>query len=199
MSAPVRDTARTRRLVLDAAAELVAAQGVGVSLDVIARHAGVSKSGLLHHFRSREQLLVALAEDLLAQFAAAVDAAVDLADHGPGRLVRAYVRAVFDDLRPEQVVPEHIVLSTALAAVPGVPDLLRADALRWREAFVADGLDPQRVLLITSAADGAAVSGVYEGSVDPARLEHVRELLLALSRGEGPLVPGLASGAPHQV
>ena len=198
MTSPVRDTARTRRLVLDAAAAAVTAQGAGVSLDVIARQAGVSKSGLLHHFRSRDQLLVALAEDLAEQFTAQVHAAVDLADHAPGRLVRAYVRASFDELRPEEAIPEHLVLATALAAVPGVRELLRADARRWREAFLADGLDAQRVLLITAAADGAALSGIYEGDLDPARLQRTRALLIALSRADGPLVAGLEDGDPGE-
>ncbi|MCZ2830681.1 TetR/AcrR family transcriptional regulator [Modestobacter sp. VKM Ac-2986] len=190
MSAPVRDTARTRRVVLDAAAAVVTEHGAGVSLDAIARRAGISKGGLLHHFRSREQLLVAVAEDLLEHFAVAVREATEPTDHAPGRLVRGYVRACFDELRTDQPVPEHLLLGAALVGVPGVRELLRADARRWRAAFAADGLDPQRVLLLTAAADGAGLAGVFEGDLDPERLQRVRDLLLALSREDGPLVAG---------
>ncbi|WP_433392244.1 TetR/AcrR family transcriptional regulator [Micromonospora sp. KLBMP9576] len=183
-----RDTARTRRVVLDAAAKVVGTHGSGASVDAIARQAGVSKGGLLHHFRSRDELLLAVAEDLAEQFAASVYAAVDPRDHAPGRLVRGYVNATFDDLLDEARVPEQAVLAATLSAVPGVARVLQRDKQRWKEAFDADGLHPQRVLLITRAADGAAIAGLYEGGSHPEELGHARRLLLALSRHEGPLL-----------
>ena len=182
MTSRERDTARTRRAVLDAAARTVAAQGAGASLDVIAREAGVSKSGLLHHFRSRDQLLLALAQDLADQFTTAVHAAVDPRDHARGRLVRGYVNATFDGLGDGSKVPEHVVLVAALSTVPGVAQLLQRDTQAWNEAFEADGLHPDRVLLITKAADGASVAGLYEGVSDPGQVERTRRLLLALTR-----------------
>ncbi|MER5335842.1 TetR/AcrR family transcriptional regulator [Micromonospora sp. NPDC002717] len=174
-------------MVLDAAAKVVGTHGSGASVDAIARQAGVSKGGLLHHFRSRDQLLLALAEDLAEQFAAAVHAAVDPRDHAPGRLVRGYVNATFDDLIDGTSVPEQVVLAAALSTVPGVAEVLQRDKQRWNEAFDADGLHPQRALLIVRAADGVATAGLYEGGTDPEELRRTRQLLLALSRQEGPL------------
>jgi AcrR family transcriptional regulator len=187
MPAKERDTARTRRQVLDAAARTVAAQGTGVSLDVIAREAGVSKSGLLHHFRSRDQLLLAVAEDLNQQFRAQVEASVDPRDHAEGRLLRGYVNAIFDASADGSAASEYFVLAVALSSVPGVNEVMREDTVRWQEAFAADGLHPDRVLLITRAADGASLAAVYEGGVDHDQLRRTRELLLSLSRGRGPL------------
>ena len=183
-----RDAARTRRLVLDAAARAVAAHGSGVSLDVVARAAGVSKGGLLHHFRSREALLLALAEDLVERFRADVAAAVDPRDQAPGRLVRGYVNAVVDDLLAPPAAAEHALLYAALTVVPAVAELLRRDKQWWDRAFADDGLHPQRALLVVRAADGAGVAGLYEGGEDPEELERTRLLLLALTRVDGPLV-----------
>ncbi|MCA0145069.1 TetR/AcrR family transcriptional regulator [Blastococcus sp. LR1] len=185
-----RDPARTRRAVLDAAAAAVRDHGAGVSLDVVARQAGVSKAGLLHHFPSRDQLLLAVAEDLVEQFHAAVQAAVDPRDHSEGRLIRGYVNATFDALVDQSGTPDFVVLTAALLAVPGVTDLLARDRQRWDQAFVDDGLHPERVLLITRAADGASIAHVSEGDVDRARSRQTRELLLALSRETGPLAAG---------
>ncbi|MGC4789763.1 TetR/AcrR family transcriptional regulator [Micromonospora sp. DT178] len=182
-----RDTARTRRAVLDAAARAVVVHGAGVSLDLIARTAGVSKGGLLHHFRSREQLLLELARDLAEQFTAAVHAAVDPRDHARGRLVRGYVRATLDGLGDGSTVPEHVILAASLAGVPGVAEFLQEDDRSWTEALDADGLDPDRARLITLAADGAAVASLYGGGRDPQDTRRLRDLLIRLSRGEGPL------------
>jgi AcrR family transcriptional regulator len=184
-----RDPARTRRAVLDAAAAAVAAHGAGVSLDVVARQAGVSKAGLLHHFPTRDQLLLALATDLVEQFRAAVQAAVDPRDHAEGRVVRAYVNATFDALGTQTPASDYVVLTAALAAVPGVQALLAEDRRRWDRLFIDDGLHPDRVVVITRAADGVSVGHLYEGGVDAAQLERTRGLLLALSRGDGPLLP----------
>ena len=57
-----------RQLVLDAAAELFMAQGYGaVSMDAIARAAGVSKATLYAHFSSKEQLFARIIGDACRQ------------------------------------------------------------------------------------------------------------------------------------
>ncbi|NHC12325.1 TetR/AcrR family transcriptional regulator [Motilibacter deserti] len=188
MAGKERDTARTRRAVLDAAAAAVVAHGAGVSLDAIARAADVSKGGLLHHFGSRDALLLEVAEDQAELFRDAVAAAVDPADHAKGRLVRAYVSVTFAALDDGPAAHDYVVLAAALSAVPGVVEVMRLDKQRWDEAFAADGLDPDRVLLVVRAADGAAVAGLYEGGYDVEQLRRTRELLLALTREDGPLV-----------
>ncbi|MEV4135185.1 TetR/AcrR family transcriptional regulator [Dactylosporangium sp. NPDC049742] len=182
-----RNTDKTRRMVLDAAAEVVGTHGAGASVDTIARHAGVSKGGVLHHFKSRDQMLLALAEDLIEQFRAAVHAAIDPHDNAPGRLARGYVNATFDELVSGDGNSEFAVLVATLFSVPGVAELLRQDSRRWAEAFDADGLHPQRARVIMHAADGASIAGLYGGS-DLEALEQSRHLLLALSRQEGPLL-----------
>ena len=67
-----RNAERTRAAVLKAAAEVLAERGTGASLARIAEVAGVSKSGLLHHFANREQLIVALLEDVVTTLRQAV-------------------------------------------------------------------------------------------------------------------------------
>jgi AcrR family transcriptional regulator len=186
----VRDPARTRRAVLDATAVAVGTHGAGVSLDVVARQAGVSKAGLLHHFPSRDQLLLAVAGDLVEGFRTTVEGAVDPRDHAEGRLVRGYVNAVFDALDQGGPGSDFVVLTAALASVPGVTDLLAQHKLWWDTRLADDGLHPDRVLVITRAADGASVAHLYEGELDLDRLSRTRELLLALTRDTGPLLAG---------
>lgn len=183
-----RDPAKTRRLVLDAASRMVVAKGAGASIDTIAKAAGVSKGGLLHHFRSRDELLLALAADLLQRFRDAVQAAADPADRAEGRLMRGYIRASFDTLRDESSPVEHLALITGLASVPGVDELMRRDSEAWDEYFASDGLSPDRQLIIFRATDGAGIAGIYEGGHSHEQLEQTRELLIALTRQSGPLL-----------
>ena len=90
----IRNAERTRAAVLKAAAEVLAERGTGASLPRIAEVAGVSKSGLLHHFANREQLIVALLEEVVTTLRQAVMQHLDASDERPGRLMRAYIRTL---------------------------------------------------------------------------------------------------------
>ncbi|MGY1813567.1 TetR/AcrR family transcriptional regulator [Blastococcus sp. SYSU D00820] len=188
MPGQMRDAVRTRRVLLDAAARSVTVHGAGVSLDVIAREAGVSKGGLMHHFRTKDDLFAALVDDLFEQFARAVQERVGPDDDRPGRLLRAYVRATFDDLARGR---EAVELSTLLATLSAFPEIARRSQeryRRWNEELAADGVHLQRVLLVLRACDGMSIAPLFEGVPDPEELATTRELLLRLTTGSGPLV-----------
>jgi AcrR family transcriptional regulator len=81
------DGARSRRAILDAATELATVEGLdGLSIGRLAEHAGMSKSGLFAHFRSKEDLQVAT-----------IDAAAEMFEREvtqPGMAARAGLRRV---------------------------------------------------------------------------------------------------------
>lgn len=183
-----RDPVRTRGALLDAAARLVAERGATISLDAVARAAGVSKGGLLHHFRSREALLAGLVEEWLARFDAVVERHVDPADDRPGRLTRAYIRATFDieSVDPDARLWRDSSVLSALMSVPGVLRLADESDRRWRAALDGDGLHAERVALITSALDGLVYGQLLHGR-DGDGTGRLREVLLDLTGSTGPL------------
>jgi AcrR family transcriptional regulator len=66
----------TRERLLDAAAVVVRRDGAqALTLDAVAAEAGVSKGGLLYHFKAKRDLLDAMLEGWLEEFAAEIDAA----------------------------------------------------------------------------------------------------------------------------
>jgi len=63
-SRPGRSSSRDK--LLDAAADLVAQYGVqNLTIDAVAAAAGVTKGGLIYHFKTREDLLTALVERMV--------------------------------------------------------------------------------------------------------------------------------------
>ncbi|MFW3168914.1 TetR/AcrR family transcriptional regulator [Geodermatophilus sp. CPCC 206100] len=192
MPGQVRDAGRTRRALLDAAARSVLAHGPGVSLEVVAREAGVSKGGLLHHFRTKDELLTALTDDLFEQFDRAVRDRLDPDDTEPGRLLRAYVRATFDELE-RGGGHDAVEQTTVMATLSSFPELTRRSQeryRRWNETLAEDGVDPQRILVVMRACDGVSIAPLFEGPLGAAELATTRDLLLRLTRGSGPLVDG---------
>lgn len=65
-SAPRRDQTRNRQRLVEAAAHAVLDDGVSVSLDAVARAAGLGPSTLYRHFPTREDLMEAVLDSLLA-------------------------------------------------------------------------------------------------------------------------------------
>ncbi|WP_127506078.1 TetR/AcrR family transcriptional regulator [Actinoplanes solisilvae] len=168
----------TRRALLTAAGEAIRVRGIHASLDEIARHAGVSKGGLIYHFASKDELILALAHDLLATFRASVDAALDPADTAPGRLTRAYLRAVLVPPADELAARESLALITQLMTVPEVAALARADAQRLEADLAADGLPPDVLTLVVAAADGMSSAPLWGGSyLTPEHQRLTRRLL----------------------
>src|ERR1700761_3684746 len=70
-----RDAERNRQRILAAAAEVFNERGLDVSLDEIARHAGVGVGTVYRRFRTKEELIEALFMDRLDSVATIADEA----------------------------------------------------------------------------------------------------------------------------
>jgi AcrR family transcriptional regulator len=79
-----RDAERNRQRILAAAGELFAERGLSVTLDDIARHAGVGVGTVYRRFPEKEVLIDALFEERLKGLCEAADAALAVADPWDG-------------------------------------------------------------------------------------------------------------------
>lgn len=181
--AAARDKERTRRAILDAATRMFFEHGAGVSLADIAAAAGVSKGALMHHFRTRGELEVALQVDGSQRFWEGVMAHVDLSENRPGKLLRGYIRALTSDeaLRRELFSPA--ALMTVLATQRTAKEHLAEDARRWNAAFDADGIDPALSQVLRNAADGLAANA-DSPYLTPEELRMASAKLLAMAEPE---------------
>lgn len=181
---PQRDKERTRAAILVAAEQAVAAQGTRVSLADIAADAGVTKSGLLHHFPSRAALVLGVAQHVVDRVWEEVTALVEEGDDSPGAFTRAYVRASTGDSRylTEAFGPTGLAVHLGEASKgAALDDLMARDADRLNAAFEADGLPRALALAVRYAADGV-LTGMGSAYVTDEQLVLVREELLALTR-----------------
>ncbi|HWH26997.1 MAG TPA: TetR/AcrR family transcriptional regulator [Pseudolysinimonas sp.] len=175
-----RDSNRTREAVMHAARELVAAKGTGVSLAEVAELAGVSKGGLLHHFPSRDALFDAMRRDGIVRFRDGVMRLVDLSENRPGKILRAYIRALCGG-DPEAM--EAFGTSPLWNGVNETKELLEElgeNGERWMRELTADGLDEGRVRLIMRAAEGFAAAASF-GEESPETLAEARATLLQMT------------------
>ena len=173
----------TRRLILDAAAQVIGRRGTTVPVTEIADAAGVSKGGLLYHFPNKEALLTGLATDLMTRFREEIEEAATAEPDGtPGRLARAYIRIGFAHARDPQGLRDYIALAAHLMFEPEMDALAQHDAAQWRAALSEDGLDPTVVRLIIAATDGANSAPLWGAVLDETDRTALEEHLLTLTR-----------------
>jgi len=161
--------ATTRDRILDAAESIVIRDGVArLTLDAAAAQAALSKGGVLYHFGTRDALVSAMVERLVAAFDAdlAQESAVetDAGADPAGRYVRAYIRATIRPARtPEDVRRERAgaAVLAAMACEPQLLEPLRRSFDRWQRRLVEDDVDPVHATVARLAADGIWLGDLF--------------------------------------
>lgn len=175
----------TRKRLLDAAEAIVADRGVGaLTLDAVAAAAGVSKGGLLHHYRSKEALLTAIVARLAAEMRTIFDGLVASIPPGPGRAARAAIAWALHS-PPEREARDLRIAAALLAAHahhPALIDPIRAEHARIRAILAEDGLPPGHALAIQVAADGLFMAKVFSlWQPSPAEIAAIEATLARLA------------------
>lgn len=169
----------TRRLILDAAQDVVASHGAKATLDDVASAAGLTRGAVLYHYSSKNALWSALVEHVLATFRASV---VELLEpqESPGRLARAFIAASLDGDRIDEV-GRRLFLLASLAVAPGVQEAVAADNASWKAAFADDGLSPGARMVIANSVDGAALAAGWGLAPSRQDLQALKEELQRLA------------------
>lgn len=187
----------TRRSVIAAAAELVAADGAGrLTLAAVAQRVGLSKGGILHHFATKDSLIAAMIDDVVTNFE------IDLQRHlqgenGPGSFARAFLRACLD---PDGALTRTLRVSAGVLAAVAIDNRLLSPLRRsygvWCARLENDGIDPAIAELVRSAADGLWLGNVLElGTASTALRRRVFAKLIELTHLATP--PPVATEAAH--
>ena len=155
-----RDPEQTQARLLQAASEAVLELGPTFSLDGVARRAGVSKGGLLHHFPSREALVTALTRDLLRRFVAWVSAIHGAGAPQPGAWLRAYIEVSFQEDAHERAL---ILALSPLLNTMQVLEGLAPELGEPVQAARTDGVPAGRAQAVRLACDG-----YWSGQIVPA-------------------------------
>jgi len=172
-----------RDRLLTAAERVVARNGVSnMTLEAVSREAGVSKGGLLYHFRSKAALITAVVERMGSRCQADQIRAMAGDEGKPGAFTRAYLAA-----RAEPPKPEEEPVVTALLAAAGTDpqylDPIRKRVLEWQSRLELDGIDPATATIVRLAIDGLSLCRLMRLPVPQGELSvRVMEKLVAMTQ-----------------
>ena len=176
-----------RDRILNAAEQRVLAGGPGaLVLEAVAADAGVSKGGLLYHFRNKEALVDGLCERMLDGFDRQLAALRAADEGGPGAASRAYLAStVTDEGKPADTSAQLMAgLLTTLGRDSPQLEAVRDRFAEWHKTLVTDGLDDTTATIVRLAADGLWLSALLglpqlDADLGPRTLRALRDLTRA--------------------
>jgi AcrR family transcriptional regulator len=184
-----RSSSTTREMILSAAASIVLEQGaVRMTLEAVAKEAGVSKGGLLYHFPSKDALIEGMMDAMVQGLTERIQKAYEEDDFGTnrGRWLRALTRANFQSKDQE-------LGSGLTAAVLLNPELLDVNrqAYKSRQILIEqDGVDIVTANIIRLVGDGIWFSELLGLAPPKEPLKtQIMEWLLSLTTGDTDLQP----------
>ncbi len=178
--------------VLDAAQALMTRDGVGsLTMDRVAQEAGVSKGGVLHHFRSKKALVNAIALRKLKHLQADVDAAQRLRAGDP----QAILHGMIDHARATYCGDDNFSRPLLVAAVEHSESMAEFQAM-FSEIFDEvrrDTAAPDRASALLFAAIGIQVCRTLGfAPLDPRQADGVFQAIAEMA--EALPTPATASG-----
>lgn len=145
-----KDSSETKQKLLKAATQVVREKGASsLTLDAVAKQAGVSKGGLLYHYPNKTALLAAMVTYLNDSFERAI---AEQIANGMTSWLAAYVAMSFD---PQQ--SQTAESAGMLAAVANDMNLLEPLRQRYKilqQQLEASSSDPDFATIVRLAADG---------------------------------------------
>lgn len=150
-----------KELILDAAEFVVMEVGAAhMSLDVVAKKAGISKGGLLYHFPGKADLLKAMLNRMVAEFFQERENNLKNFPEGKGRFLKAGVASVLDcNARKERM---RLSLLVATAEALDLLDPVRQGYKDYFDQLQASGLPFERAAVVALASDGLMFNELFK-------------------------------------
>jgi AcrR family transcriptional regulator len=170
-----------RRALLDQAARITLEQGLTkVTFQAVADAVGVTKGGVMHHFATKNALVLEVFNDAMAKFEAEVDAAMANDPVSYGSFTRAYIDATIS--LGEKAQEEYDNQATLYVLMLGDSELRELWA-QWANAQLkkhAATDDTETLCMVRLTADGIWLSD-FSG-IDIADKKSLRDRLVRMTQ-----------------
>ncbi|MBO3065458.1 TetR/AcrR family transcriptional regulator [Staphylococcus shinii] len=146
--------------LLQAAAAIVDEQGSEyLTLDAVAKRAGVSKGGLLYHFQNKFALIQGLVDHADELYRNNVNEYVEKDNNENGKWVRAFIEATREHRAENGSITSGMLAAQGINSNLLLP--LQDTYKEWQHNIENDGLDKVDATIIRLAVDGLWLSEIF--------------------------------------
>ncbi|MCA1323306.1 TetR/AcrR family transcriptional regulator [Herbaspirillum sp. alder98] len=152
---------KSRQLIIQSALAVIARDGANkLTIDAIAKEAGISKGGVLHHFRTKQAVLVALLDNQRTHFA---KFARDFLDSDGKNSQEPSLAMQISVLREATKQPQSVALAIlgAINEQPSLMEGLRTEDSVHVAAIRNEADDPEMAILRWTAARGLLWTSIF--------------------------------------
>lgn len=168
----------TRVHLLEAALGILEREGSShLTIDAVARQAGVSKGGVLYHFPTKAALVEAMVRHHMALLDEEFERRIAAAEPGPGQVLRGWLDLFAN--RPPLTAERHLDLMSFIVRNPHLHRIIEEHRGQHQERLRSAGIDPDLALLLAFAAEGLGFAESFKSGLVNAAL---RGRLLDLAR-----------------
>jgi AcrR family transcriptional regulator len=169
-----------RKEILDAASTVVMEAGAGhMSLDMVAKKAGISKGGLMYHFPTKESLLKAMLVRMIEEFFARREEKKKAIKNPAGRLLKAGILATME--RDQKTDRMGLAILAVAAHDPQLLEPLRAAHAGHLNELQDSNIKFERAAILSLAADGLMLHELLGiASFSPGQKNKLREEMLRM-------------------
>lgn len=178
-----RQREAVKTAILRSVTRIIAEEGAdALTIAEVAKSAAMSKGGVLHHFPSKEALILAAIRHDLDLFDETVARLEQLDPASPGAYTRAYLRACAESFGGSR--DEGLAFLHQFRTIPSTMELVRAYKERWQQRVEEDGLTPAIAHMVRYAGDGIWLAATA-AEQKPASFETMLECLLQIAGTDG--------------
>lgn len=170
-----------RRLILQTAIQIILKNDFNaLTLDAVAKQAGISKGGLLYHFPNKESLIKGLAQFVFEELYVNFDQFAEKDSLESGKWTRALIEASKTDL--EQNAELNVGIFAASYLDPDIANDISKGYQSILTKLENDGIDPVTATIIRLALDGLYYSKMLNiAPLEKKRQDEVFQQLFAMT------------------
>jgi AcrR family transcriptional regulator len=174
--------ASSRQKLLDAAVDIISRQGVQeLTIDAVAAAAGVTKGGLIYHFKTKDELLGALVERMVDELDQRFQERAAGLGNTFGALLTALVDEAFDMSDSDRVLQANLL--AAASSYPHLMPPVQAMFARIYERCAEDEGKAGQALVLAAAMDGFVLLDLLNlHRFKPEQRQAMRQTMLAMVR-----------------
>ncbi|MDQ0217386.1 TetR/AcrR family transcriptional regulator [Peribacillus cavernae] len=148
-----RRASLTRETILIEACHLVAREGVTyLTLEKVAKEAGISKGGLLYHFPSKEALIKGMIDDMIKRSNQDIEDQIPDGENPPGEWLRAFIHTTFGEVGRKDLLSPGLV--AILLANPNLVESWRDTYGQWAKNIENDNNNLMIATIVRLAVEG---------------------------------------------